>query len=283
MKDKLIVPLVALSLLFGAGINIKIDAAVNAKGEGAGAAIDWKKHTVTSYGTAGISIDYSGMPVTGYKESRTSINDARMNAYAAAKDIAAERLVAALKDLPVTQDATLGKLLTESSQTRQGLSYAIENSKQEFYPTGFDSSGCKIKLSFGDILAALPFSFPEEDFPSRMDTPIPTRYTGLIVDGRGLNIKPMMFPVIYNKHGLEIVSRLNINGAAALKHGMVCFVKNETEAKSIKRLGEHPLYAAAIEDNRGCPVLSERDVRRIFSAPDNLQALRECRIVFITD
>ena len=244
---------------------------------------DWTKNTVTTLGTASIRIDYGGTPVNINDGGHISITEARRAAYETAKDIAMEKMISIIKNIRIDQDSTLGNILEQNSFTRQKLASALERIKYEEFSTGFDSSSCRARLAFGDIISSLPFLFPEDEFPERMDVPIETEYTGLIIDARELNVKSMLFPVIYNKNGLEIISRRNINGAAAAKYGMLSYAFDEKEAKQNKRIGKFPLYTAAIEENRNCPVLSEKDVRRIFSSPKTLNAMRECRIVFIID
>ena len=244
---------------------------------------DWNKNTVTTVGTASIRIDYDGTPVSIYDGGQISITEARRAAYETAKDIAMEKMISTIKNIRIDQDNTLGNMLEQDSFTRQKLALALERIKYEEFSSGFDSSSCRAKLTFGDIISSLPFSFPENEFPQRLDVPIETEYTGLIIDARTLNVKSMLFPVIYNKNGLEIISRTNINGMTVAKHGMLFYAFDEKEARQNKRLGKHPLYTAAIGENRNCPVLSEKDVRRIFSSPKTLKAMRECRIVFIID
>jgi hypothetical protein len=245
--------------------------------------IDWQKNIISVVGISSIRIDDNGTPINIYDATHISINEARHLAYSRAKRIALEKMTTALLDMRVTQDETIGSLLKTDSFMRQRLYAAFDKIKFEDFPAGFDSSACRAKLSMGDIMNALPFTFPEQEFPQRTDTPIETEYSGLIIDSRGFAAKPMMFPVIYNKNGLEIVSRYNIHAVQAVKYGMVSYASNEKEAKLNKRLGAHPLYVVAIGENRGCPTLSEKDVRRIFSSSKTIKALQECRIVFIID
>jgi len=244
---------------------------------------DWSKNAAITLGTASIRINYDGTPVSINDGGQISITEARRAAYETAKDIAMEKMIRVIKNIRIDQDNTLGNMLEQDSVTRQRLALALEKIKYEEFSSGFDSSSCRAKLAFGDIISFLPFSFPENEFPERMDVPIETEYTGLIIDTRKLNIKSMLFPVIYNKNGLEIISRRHINGATAAKYGMLSYAFDEKEARQNKRLGKRPLYTTAIEENRNCPVLSEKDVRRIFSSPKTLKAMRECRIVFIID
>ncbi|MCL2026482.1 MAG: hypothetical protein FWG92_06725 [Leptospirales bacterium] len=270
---KLIVYLLPIILLSGLELSAGIEES----------RADWNKNMAIAFGTAYMRIDYNGTPISMSSGSPLSITEARRETYETAKDIAMEKIVAIIKNIRIDQDNTLRNMLEQESFTRQRLASALAKIKYEEFSTGFDSSSCRARLSFGNIISSLPFSFPEDGFPERMDVPIETKYTGLIIDARRLDVKSMLFPVIYNKNGLEIISRKNINGATAVKYGMVSYASNEKEARQNKRLGKHPLYATAIEENRNCPVLSEKDVRRIFSSPETLKAMRECRIVFIID
>jgi hypothetical protein len=244
---------------------------------------DWNKNIITAFGVSSIRIDYSGTPVSIHGNDSISITEARRGAYETAKEIAMEKMISILKNIRVDQDNTIGSMLEHDSFTRRRLYAALERIQFEELPAGFVSSACRAKLSMGDITASLPFVFPADDFPERIDVPIETAYSGLIIDLRGLETKPMLFPVVYNRNGLEIISRNNINGAETVKYGMVTYAIDEKDAKLNKRVGAHPLYVTAIDENRGCPVLSEKDVRRIFSSRKTMKALKECRIVFIID
>ncbi len=246
-----------------------------------GSGVDWNRNMVTAEGTAFIQIDSQGHPVNIYTGGRSSLNEARRNAYAGARETASEKLIAILKKIQVTQDDTIESLMENRADVRNGLSDAIMNARTDEYPGSFDSSVCRIMLPLGDLIQALPVIFPCRDFPSRTDIHTSTKYTGLIVDARGFKMKQMLLPVIYNKNGLEIFNSSHVNGPDAVKYGMVKYVYSEKEASACRRTGLHPLYVNAVDDNRGCPVLSEKDVRKLFSDPATLSALRECRIVFI--
>ena len=258
-------------------INPSLDANVDTSG------IDWQNNIITSSGISSISVDTEGNPLSIYDRHVISINEARRNAYDRAREIAMEKMISLLKTVRVNQDLTLEELLRDEPFTRKRLNDVLDRTALQQFPVDFYSSGCRIRLSMGDIIGSLPFTFPGNDFPSRMDVPIETSYTGLIIDTRGLHIKPMIFPVIYNRHGLEVISRHHISSSCAVKYGMVSYTTGDREARKIRRLGEHPLYVVALNENRGCPVLSEKDVRRIFSSPETLKAMKECRIVFIID
>jgi len=117
----------------------------------------------------------------------------------------------------------------------------------------------------------------------RSDIEISTLYTSLIIDTRGLGVKPMLLPVIYNESGLEIYSKDYFLASEALKHNAVSYVYNEKDAVKHRKAGRKPYFTSALKENNGSPVISDEDVKRLFSHKKNLDYLKKCRVIFIID
>ena len=122
-----------------------------------------------------------------------------------------------------------------------------------------------------------------DEFPARIDNPIPTHYTSLVIDARGLGIEPMMLPSVYNENGLEIYGRYYVDIRHARRSGLIGYAYNENEAIKSPRTGNRPYYAIAVSGMKGCPVVSDRDIRKIFSSKNTIEQLKKCRVVFIID
>ncbi len=99
---------------------------------------------------------------------------------------------------------------------------------------------------------------PAIELPVIDDSPLKTDYTGLIVDGRGLKLEPMLFPSIYDGDGVEIYGRTFIDSRFALKHGLASYCHTEDEARALGRAGDRPYYSVALKSMNACPVISER-------------------------
>jgi hypothetical protein len=153
--------------------------------------------------------------------------------------------------------------------------------KFRHHPSDHYSSTCEANLSFGDIISSLPFEFPERDFPVRDDAKISTNYTGLVIDARGLPVFPMLFPSVYNEHGLEIYGRSFVSRESAGRAGLATYCRNEDEAMKHVKAGRKPYYTTAIRSLRGNPVISDRDARRILSASVTKEHLKKCGVVII--
>ncbi len=249
-----------------------------------GTFINWQKGYISSKEKASIAIEEKGVPVDFNTGRIISINRARRDAYLQAKDRAIENIVMALRSIQVDPERTLEDLIEKEIYTQKRLpEKMLDSLVVKEFPANFYSSACEIRLRFGDILAAIPYDFPAHDFPRRNDIPISTFYSSLIVDSRGLNIKPMLLPSVYNEDGLEIYGRYHIDSAFISNGGMVSYCHTEDEALMDTKAGDNPYFTIALKSIRGCPVLSEKDTRRILSNPGTINNLKKCRVIFILD
>ncbi len=246
--------------------------------------IDWIKGTIRSYGISEIRIEKSGQPYSYIEASPISINRARMMGYSRAKDYAVENLVSAVKGIRVDYQYRLIDLLEKNYLVKKRLTNFIEHRlKMKKYPVDFYRSGCSAEMKIKDLIEVIPYNFPEREFPVIYFNPIATKYTSLIIDTRNLNIKPMIFPSVYNEDGLEIYGRHYISASFAGKYGVVKYVFSEDEALKDRRAGEHPLYTVALKNIYDSPVISNRDIKKMLSSKENLKRLKECRVIFIID
>lgn len=249
---------------------------------GRSSVISWEKGYVSATATSSLDISAKGRPVDSYNGGRTSLNRARMEAGRSAREAAMENLVTAVRSLRIDAGKTVGDAIGDNEITRGRLTEALMHSvKVKEQPSGFYSSSAEAKVSFGDIIAALPFTFPGREFPKRDDAKIRTDYTSIVIDGRGLPIMPMLFPSVFNEHGLEIYGRDLVTGRYAAGTGMAAYCKNEDEAMRHRKAGSRPFYAVALRSLKGCPVISDRDARRILSSPATTEQLKKCGVIII--
>ncbi len=246
--------------------------------------VDWMNGHVSAFGVSEVHISPGGEPMDDQGQGYISINRARMIGYDRARDIALENLMAQLKDVSVEYDRALGEYIDSDETVRSRLSSLINSRiKTRNYPADFQKSCCHVQLKISDLLSIFSFQFPSEDFPEIYHNPIKTDYTGLIIDVRNMNIRPMLFPVIYNEDGLEIYGRNYVDISSASRHGIVSYVYNENDAAKIQRLGARPFFAPAIRNNNGSPVISNRDYKKIISSGRTLDNLKKCKVIFIVD
>lgn len=246
--------------------------------------VDWTTGKIFSYGSSNIKINSDGEPVDFHEGKQVSLNSARRFSYEQAKDTALVNLVALIKKIQVDSDTGFRQLLREDRVTLTRLSEFIEKKvKFKQYPVDFFTSGCRIEMNMSILIAALPYTYPEDPIPVIYNNPIPTEYSGLIVDTRKLGIRPMLLPSLYNEDGLEIFGRYFINIDQASKNGAVKYVFTDAEALKEDTAGEKPYFAVAIKSRSGSPVLTNKDIRKILSSPETRKNLKNCRVIFIID
>lgn len=107
-------------------------------------------------------------------------------------------------------------------------------------------------------------------------------YTGLIVDCRGLGLKPVMSPVILNTNGTKIYGHKNLDYDKVTSQGMADYVSDPTQ---VSRAGDKPLVVKAVklENFNSNPVLSIKDSNRVLIENHATKFLNDLKVVFITD
>ncbi len=246
--------------------------------------INWTRSIITARGRFSMDITSEGLPVDHYDGTPVSINAARIQNYERARENALENLMNTLKHLRVDSETRFSDHIKNSPYTRKRISAALNDAARvKKYPVSFDEAYCEIVIGIGEIIATLQYNFPAEDFPSLDNPPLHSEYTSLIIDGRGLKLKPMMFPSVYNEDGLEIYGRIFVDSRYACRYGMVSYCYNEDEARENPRAGKQPLYTVALKNLNGCPVISDRDARKVLAGGTTRNNLKKCRVIIILD
>ncbi|WP_455048554.1 LPP20 family lipoprotein [Mitsuokella sp.] len=105
-------------------------------------------------------------------------------------------------------------------------------------------------------------------------------YTGLIVDCRGLGLKPVMSPVIKNANGEPIYGYKNLDSATVIANGMASYTTDPAKAT---RAGSNPLVVKAIglDNHNGNPILSVADANRVLIENGATGFLDRTNVVFV--
>jgi hypothetical protein len=111
-------------------------------------------------------------------------------------------------------------------------------------------------------------------------------FTGLIVDARGLGIKPAMAPKVLNEDGKEVYGSAWINRDWAVREGMAGYLKDPLQAQQNPRVTDKPLLVKAIKasgDARVDVVISNADAAMLQGAAQNLSFLEKCKVIILVD
>lgn len=244
--------------------------------------VDWGDRTIVAVGVAA--------PNPNLPESA-----ARPSAERAATIIALRNALETVKGIYLNSSTTVQNFMTTSDVITTRVSGFVQ---------GFDKKGRTKYMNDGtvEITMEIPLdgigSLGEVLLGDRLsETPQKTTFegkkakteqvfTGLIIDCKGLNVKPAMSPKILDKAGKEVYGSAYVSRDWAIKYGIVGYAKEVAAAAKLDRVGDKPGQVKAVEaagDNSTDVVISNDDAADIRSAAENLKFLSECRVVLVID
>ncbi len=246
--------------------------------------VSWTKGIIVSHGTYQIPLKVGGRPEDLVTGTVISLNRERTEAYLAARDRAIQGMAGMIRGIRIDPDTRFDDLLAKSDEVQSRIADLIaQRVRLTEFPVDFFTSGCRAELVIADLLQAVPYTYPANAFPTRIDNPIPTDYSSLIIDARGLGIEPMILPSVFDENGLEVYGRYNVNIRHAMRSGIVRYVYTDDEATRSPVAGSRPYYTIALGRLKGCPVISDRAVRKILSSAKTIEELKKNRVIFIID
>ena len=247
------------------------------------AAVLWQNGIIRAESHYSAKYDRNGVPLDFAREKR-SLNGERMSACAAASENAREKIAFLVSRIRLDSDRTIGEFVKSNSEAQEKLAEILdEKIKLREQPKDFFSAKTSAELKISELIRALPLDFPNEDFPVPNDKALPTYYSSLIIDARGIEVSPMILPSVYDEDGLEVYGRYFINPSYAVREGLVSYCFSEKEAERHKKAGDSPYIAPAVRGLNGNPVILHRDIKRILSDPRSILNLKKCRVIFIID
>lgn len=110
--------------------------------------------------------------------------------------------------------------------------------------------------------------------------------TGLVVDSRGLNVRPAMAPKILNEEGREVYGLAFVKRDYAIRQGMAGYSKDLGAAQANLRVTNNPLTVKGLGTSgtrKTDIVISNADAATIHSAATNLSFLEKCRVMIVVD
>ena len=111
-------------------------------------------------------------------------------------------------------------------------------------------------------------------------------FTGLVIDARGLSLRPAMAPRVIDDRGEEVYGSKYVSREYAVDIGMVGYEKDINRARQNERVADNPLIVTAVESggpNKTDVVISSVDANKIHNAAANMNFLQHCKVMFILD
>ncbi len=215
---------------------------------------------------------------------------ARMLARRAAVADAYRQLAESIKGVNVDAETTVENMMVTSDVIRTKVSATIQGAQiineKEIPGGGYEVTMTVPLFGVQNSLAKAVMPVPQikEPIPTPTVTiPSSGGYTGLIIDCRGLGLKPVMSPVIKNDIGQPIYGYKNLDPDKVIAQGMAsyCYSTSDTAAT---RAGSNPLVVKAVSLEgvyRGNPVVSAADANKILAENNVSHFLENTNVVFI--
>jgi hypothetical protein len=217
---------------------------------------------------------------------------ARAMAERAAQVVAYRNLLEAVKGVRVDSTTTVENFIVTSDAIKTQVNGIIQGATvmdKKYMSDGSVEVTVGMKLT-GALAEALLPKTPLTPPPGSTGTLAPGApgqlYTGLVVDARGLGVRPAMAPKILNEEGKEVYGSAWINRDYAVREGMVGYLKDPAAAQTNPRVTDKPLMVKALKvsgDGRVDTVISNADAALLHGASQNLSMLEKCRVIILVD
>jgi hypothetical protein len=246
---------------------------------GSSGKVDWTTGVITAVGI--------GAPPA----QPANAAQARAMAERAAQVVAYRNLLEAIKGVRVDSTTTVENFMVSSDVIKTEVSGIIQGATvmdKKYMSDGSVEVTVGMKLTGALADALLPKGPATPAGMTGALTPGATGqiYTGLIVDARGLGIRPAMAPKILNEDGKEVYGSAWISRDYAVREGMVGYLKDPAAAQANPRVTDKPLMVKALKvagDGRVDMVISNADAATLQSASQNLSMLEKCRVIVLVD
>jgi len=124
--------------------------------------------------------------------------------------------------------------------------------------------------------------------PAPAPTPRPsaTIYTGLVIDARGLGVKPAMAPKILSEGGQEVYGFSVVDRNWVIQQGMAGYSKDLGAAQAHERVTDRPLTVKAVAasgTNKTDIVIANADAQLLLGSGSHLAFLEKARVMLVVD
>jgi hypothetical protein len=271
-------------------------------------------HVLEQVGQNG-SVDWTTGVVTAVGQGAAPPNaanaaQARAMAERAAVVVAYRNLLEVVQGVRVDSATLVENMVLSSDVIKSQVSGFVKGAqviKKETAPDGLVEVTVAMRLNGDFSNLVLPKTRPAppiaaqapagggRSFTAQPRSPVPvapggpaagTVYTGLIVDARGVGVRPAMAPKIRNEEGREVYGSAFVGREYAVEQGMMGYIKDLPAAQSNPRVTERPFVVKALKadgPNKTDLVISNADAQTLHGMKENLTFLEKARVMVVLD
>ena len=221
----------------------------------------------------------------------------RAGALETAKKVALRNLLETVKGVAINSETTIENAMMSSDVITTKVSGIVRNFK--IVDTRYMSDGSvevDVEVPLSGVLsdAFLPMQqgmpmAPGQGYPlgpAAGFQPMNQVFTGLIIDARGIGLRPAMAPKIVDEMGNEVYGTGFVSRDYAVQIGVVGYDKDINRAQKNERVTDNPLVIKGIKvsgTNKTDVVISNNDAQNVLNAGKNLNFMEQCKVMIILD
>ena len=217
----------------------------------------------------------------------------RAGALRAAKMDALRNLLETVKGVNLNSETLVENAIVTNDQIMTKVQGAVRGFR--VVDTRYMSSGdveVDVEVPLTGILsdALLPQAFGGDvsaaGGEAGLETPASGAVSGLIVDARGLGLRPAMAPKVMDEQGNEVYGSKFVSREYAVDIGMVGYEKDVNRAAKNERVASTPMVVKGLQasgPNKTDVVIGAADVAKIQGTAVNANFLQHCKVMFVLD
>jgi len=241
--------------------------------------VNWSKGVVQA---KGIGIPLTKMPENS--DDRTvALTDAKLNAIHIILDI--------IRNLRVNGTTVVGDYAIREPAIMSKIENMVKNAKvvkKEYLTDGTVKIEMEVNLRGGFAQLVLPKDIKPLDsitLVTRNKTSSPV-FTGLVVDAKGLGVRPVLVPRIIDENNQEVYGSAFVSREYAVQQGMSGYAMNLKEVLNNQRVADHPLVVKGLKTlgpGHSDIVISNADASKLRSISESLYFMKKCRVIIVVD
>jgi hypothetical protein len=241
--------------------------------------INWSRGVIQAKG-----IGIPPKEVAGNVDARSeALANAELDAFRKIFEIAKEVRIdgaAVVGDTALLDDAVLSKI--------ENMAKNAKVIRKEYLTDGTVKIGMEMNLRGGFAQLVLPKEIKPLDSitPVNMNKTSQQTFTGLVVDARGLDIRPVMVPKIIDENDQEVYGSAFVSREYAVQQGMSGYGKDLEKIIHNRRVADHPLVVKGLKvvgSGHSEIVISNADASKLRSTSESLGFLKKCRVMIVMD
>ena len=241
--------------------------------------INWSRGVVQAKGI--------GIPPTklsGDSNARTeALTDAKLNA--------SHETLKIIKELRINGTTVVGDYAIREPAIMSKIENMVNNAKvvkKEYLTDGTVKIEMEVNLRGGFAQLILPKEIKPLDSiklvtMNKTSTPV---FTGLVVDAKGLGVKPVMVPKIIDENNQEVYGSAFVSREYAVQQGMSGYARDLKESLKDKRVSDYPLLVKGLKTSgpgRSEIVISNADASKLRGISESLYFMKKCRVIIVID